>query len=98
MDNDSDGKVSVTKKKRDQDNVALLPQRPSRSIKKRVVYFPKSDSETESDEDGNMAPKKRSFKKKANGIDSDSNEFELCPDADDEDDFIVYDTVFLEME
>jgi hypothetical protein len=45
-----------------------------------------------------MAPKKRSFKKKANGIDSDSNEFELCPDADDEDDFIVYDTVFLEME
>ena len=51
---DSDRKVPATKK------------RPSRSAKKRVVYFDKSDSELESDEDGNEASKKRSFKKKAN--------------------------------
>ena len=50
---DSDGKVSATKKKRDQDVVDFLPQQPSRSAKKRVVYFTNSDSETESDEDGN---------------------------------------------
>jgi hypothetical protein len=51
---DSNRKVPATKK------------RPSRSAKKRVVYFDKSDSELESDEDGNEASKKRSFKKKAN--------------------------------
>ena len=51
---DSDRKVPATKK------------RPSRSAKKRVVYFDKSDLELESDEDGDEAPKKRSFKKKAN--------------------------------
>jgi hypothetical protein len=50
----SDRKVPATKK------------RPSRSAKKRVVYFVKSDSELESDEDGDDASKKRSFKKIAN--------------------------------
>ena len=51
---DSDRKVPATKK------------RPSRSTKKRVDYFAKSDSELQSDEDGNEAPKKRSFKKISN--------------------------------
>ena len=50
-----------------------------------MVYFTKSDSETESEEDGDEAPKKRSFEKKANAIDSDSDEFE---DADDEEEYI----------
>jgi len=56
MDNcsDSDRTVSATKKI------------PSWSTKKRVVYFAKSNSELESDEDSNEASKKRSFKKKAN--------------------------------
>jgi hypothetical protein len=56
MDNcsDLDRKISATKKL------------TSRSAKKRVVYFTKSDLETESDEDSDEAPKKRSFKKKAN--------------------------------
>ena len=40
---DSDRVVSSTKKL------------PSRSVKKRVVYFAKSDSELESDEDGDEA-------------------------------------------
>jgi hypothetical protein len=71
---DSDGMVSATKK------------RPSRSTKKRVVYFSNSsNSELEFDEDGNEAPKKRSFKKNANTTDSDSDKFELGPmDADDD--------------
>ena len=64
---DLDRKVPVNKKL------------PSRSTKKRVVYSDKSDSELECNEDSNKAPKKRSFKKKANAIDSD--EFELRPDA-----------------
>ena len=51
---DSDRKVPATKKL------------PSRSAKKRVIYFDKSDSELESNEDDNEASKKRSFKKKAN--------------------------------
>ena len=51
---DSDRKVPATKKI------------PSRSAKKRVVYFDKSDSELESGEDGNEPSKKRSFKKIAN--------------------------------
>jgi hypothetical protein len=79
-----DGKVSTTKKKRDKDDVALLPQQPSRSAKKRAVYFTKSDSELESEDDNIKAPKKRSFKKKANAINSNSNKFKLGPDADDE--------------
>jgi hypothetical protein len=78
---DSDGKVAAAKKKRrtastgakaaedddddDQDVAAASPPRPRRSAKKKVVYFTKSDSETESDEDGNEAPKKGSAKKKA---------------------------------
>ena len=64
---DLDRKVPVNKKL------------PSRSAKKRVVYSDKSDSELECDEDSDEAPKKRSFKKKANAIDND--EFELGPDA-----------------
>ena len=79
-----DGKVSTTKKKRDKDGVALLPQQPSRSAKKRAVYFTKSDSELESEDDNIKAPKKRSFKKKANAINSNSNKFKLGPDADNE--------------
>ncbi len=51
---DSDRKVSATKKIH------------SRSTKKRVVYFTKSDSELESDEDVNEASMKRNFKKTAN--------------------------------
>ncbi len=46
--------------------VPATKKQPSRSAKKRVVYFDKSDLELESDEDGDEAPKKRSFKKKAN--------------------------------
>ena len=48
---DLDRKVPATKKL------------PSRSTMKRVVYFDKSDSELESDEDGDEVSKKRSFKK-----------------------------------
>ena len=81
---DSGGKVSATKKKRDQDVVDFFPQQPSRSAKKRVIYFTKSDSELESEDDGDEAPKKRSFKKKANATNSNSNKFELDTDADDE--------------
>ncbi len=51
---DSDRKVPATKKQ------------PSRSAKKRVVYFDKSDWELESNEDGDEASKTRSFKKIAN--------------------------------
>jgi hypothetical protein len=58
-----------------------------------VVYFTKSNSETESNEDIDKAPKKRSFKKKANAIDSNSNEFDLGPNTDDEDESIAADTV-----
>ena len=63
----SNGEVSSTKKQH------------SRSAKKRVVYFDKSDLDLECDEDGDEAPKKRSFKKKANATNKD--EFELGPDA-----------------
>ena len=51
------------------DSVRKVPatkKRPSRSAKKRVVYFDKSDLELESDEDGDEASKKRSSKKIAN--------------------------------
>ena len=58
-----------------------------------MVYFTKSNSETESDEDINKVPKKRSFKKKANAIDSNSNEFDLGPNTDDVDESIAADTV-----
>ena len=39
------------------------------------------------------SPKKRSSKKKANAIDSDSDEFKLSPDTDDEDESIPANTV-----
>jgi hypothetical protein len=58
-----------------------------------VVYFTKSNLETESDEDIDKAPKKRSFKKKANAIDSNSDEFELGLNTNDEDESIAADTV-----
>ena len=72
-----------------------LKKQPSRVAK--VSYCNTSDSELENDEDG------YEFKKKAkakNAIDSDSNsiKFELGSDADDWDEAIAYDTVFLEME
>ena len=63
----SNGEVSTTKKQ------------PRRSAKKRVVYFDKSDSDLECDEDGNEAPKKRSFKMKSNATNND--EFKLGPDT-----------------
>ncbi len=90
---DSDGKISATNKKRDQDVVTFLLLRPPRSVKKMVVYFTKSDLELESEDDGDKAPKKRSFMKKASTIDSDRLEFELGPDADDEDESIAAYTV-----
>ena len=62
----------------DSDVTAFLLQRPCLSAKKRTTYFTKSDSDTESDENSGKVPKKRSFKKKANAMDS--NEFELGPD------------------
>jgi hypothetical protein len=62
---DSDRVVSSTKKL------------PSRSAKKMVSYFAKSDSELESDENGDKAPKKRRFKKKANATNNDK--FKLAP-------------------
>ncbi len=85
--------IKMDEKKRDQDVMAFLPLRPCRSAKKRVVYYTKSDSETESDEDSDKAPKKRSIKKKTNAIDSDINEFKLGPNADDEDESIAADTL-----
>ena len=73
---DLDGKVAAAKKKwrtasagvkaaEDDQVAATSPPRPRRSAKKRVVYFTKSDSEMESDEDGDEAPKKGSAKKKS---------------------------------
>ena len=59
--------------------VSSTKKLPSRSVKKRVVCFAKSDSELGSDEDGEeKGPKKRSFEKKANATNKD--EF-LSPDA-----------------
>ena len=63
----------------------FFPQQPSRTTNKRVIYFTKNDLEQESEDDGDKAPKKRSFKKNANTTDSDSDKFELGPmDADDD--------------
>ena len=59
--------------------VSSTKKLPSRSAKKMVSYFAKSDLEFESDENGDEAPKKRRFKKKANATNND--EFELSPDA-----------------
>ena len=64
-------------------------KRPSRVTKKMVSYCNTSDSELEFDEDGYERFKTKSFKKKANATNSDSNEFELGPEAD---------TVLLEIE
>ena len=54
------------------------------------------DSELVFEEDGYEWSKSNSFKKKA--TDSDSDEFELSPDAYDEDESIAADTVLSEME
>jgi hypothetical protein len=70
-------------------------KRPSRDAKKTVSYLDMSDSELESDENGYKWSKTKSFKKKA--TDSDIDEFELGPDAYDEDESIAADTVLSKM-
>lgn len=114
-----DKKVVVAKKKRrldknahddvdvDGDDTALVGRRnPCRSTKKKVIYFTKSDSEMDLDEedsydDEGVKPKKGAAVKSnkfGNGknrmaIDSDSEEFELGPNvADDEDESIAADS------
>ena len=54
--------------------------------------------ELEFNEDGYKRSKTKSFNKKANATNSDSDEFKLSPNADDEDKSLVYDTVLSEME
>jgi hypothetical protein len=73
-------------------------KRPSWVAKKTVSYCDTSESELEFDENGYERSKTKSFNKKANATDSDIDEFELGPDADDEDDSIAYDTMLSEME
>jgi hypothetical protein len=79
-----------------------------RTAKKKVVYFTKSDSEIESDEDSgdknnnNVSAIKGKGRvtcvtkgcggKKRMSTDSDSDEFQLGPDADDEDESIALDS------
>ncbi len=59
-----------------------------------MVYFTKSNLELESEDDGDEAPKKRSFnKKKANATDSNSDKFDLGPNADDENKYITANTL-----
>ena len=70
--------------------------RPSRVAKKTVSYCDTSDSELEFDEDGYERFKTKSFKKKAYATDSD--EFELGPDAGVEDESITYVMLLSEME
>jgi len=57
-------------------------KRPSRVAKKTVPYCNTSNSELDFDKDGYEQSKTKSFKKKANATNSDSNEFELGPEAD----------------
>ena len=57
-------------------------KRPSWVARKTVSYCDMSDSEFEFDKDGYERSKTKSFKKKANATNSDSNEFELGPEAD----------------
>ena len=59
--------------------------RPSRVAKKMVTYCDTSDSESEFDNDGYKQSKTKSFKKKVNATNSNSNEFELGPEADTSD-------------
>ncbi len=75
----------------------------SRMSKRRVAketasYCDTSDSELEFDEDGYERSKTKSFNKKANATDSDIDEFELGPNADDKDESIAYNTMLSEME
>ena len=85
----------------EQEGVSSVNVRPSRVAKKTVSYCDTSDSELEFDKDGRS--KTKSFKKKANTTNSDSNEFELGPKADtsDSDEFKLgpeADSVLLEIE
>ena len=60
--------------------------RPSRVPKKTVSYCDTSeDLELEFDEDGYKQPQTKSFKKKANATNSNSDEFELGPEAETSD-------------
>ena len=80
------------------EKVYATKKQPSRVAKKTVSYCDTSDSELEFNEDGYERSKTKSFNKKANATNSDSDEFKLSPDADDEDKSLVYDTVLSEME
>ena len=72
--NDSnDGNASATTTALKRECPLVTKKRPSRVAKKTVSYSEPSDSEVVFDEDGDEAPKKRSFKKKEN----DTNDFEL---------------------
>ena len=57
-------------------------KQPSRFAKKTASYCDTSGSELEFDEDGYERSKTKSFKKKANATNSDSDEFKLGPEAD----------------
>jgi hypothetical protein len=57
-------------------------KQPSQVAKKTVSYCDTSDSELEFNEDGYKQSKTKNFKKKANAINSDSDEFELGPETD----------------
>jgi hypothetical protein len=77
--------------------------RPSRIAKKTVSYCNTSDSELEFGEDGYERSKTKSFKKKANATNSNSDEFKLGPEAytSDSDEFELdpeADTVLSEIE
>jgi hypothetical protein len=71
---------------------------PSRVTKKTVSYCDTSDLELEFDEDGYERFKTKSFKNKANATNSNSDEFELGPYADVEDESITYVMLLSEME
>jgi hypothetical protein len=64
---------------------SFLDVRPSRAAKKTVSFCDTSNLELEFDEDGYKRSKTKSFKKKANATNSNSDEFELGPKADTSD-------------
>ena len=63
----------------------ITKKRPSWVTKKTVSYCDRSDSVLELDKDGYERSKTKSFKKKANATNSDSNKFEQGPEADTSD-------------
>jgi hypothetical protein len=67
----------------EQEGVSLCGR--SRVAKNTVSYCDTSDSELEFDDDGYERSKTKSFNKKANATNSDSDEFELGPEADTSD-------------